>query len=162
MLAHSLSARFLSKAVLGVRHRSPAGDRVATKKDRCARLYRTISSIRLEPNHAVHASPFFPLNKKPSFCPRTPGCNSKRFHILNPLTLSELHPFFGDKRLGIWVGPLLQFFFFFFQKIFRRMGKNKGFVPTLPRIRYMSCFNLTRRSGNWVKAWCIQPLSPEQ
>ena len=26
------------------------------------------------------------------------------------------------------------------------MGKNKAYAPTLPRIRYMSCVDLTRRS----------------
>ena len=36
--------------------------------------------------------------------------------------------------------PLFFFFLFF---ILRRMGKNKAEAPTLPRIRYMSCFDLT-------------------
>ena len=36
--------------------------------------------------------------------------------------------------------PHFSFFFFF---ILRRMGKNKASAPTLPRIRYMSCFDLT-------------------
>ena len=34
-------------------------------------------------------------------------------------------------------------FFFFFFVILRRMGKNKAQAPTLPRIRCMSCFDLT-------------------
>ena len=34
-------------------------------------------------------------------------------------------------------------FFFFFFSILRRMGKNKAQAPTLPRIRYKSCFGLT-------------------
>ena len=32
---------------------------------------------------------------------------------------------------------------FYFFLILRRMGKNKAYAPTLPRIRYMSCFDLT-------------------
>ena len=32
---------------------------------------------------------------------------------------------------------------FFFFLILRRMGKNKALGPTLPRIRYMSCFDST-------------------
>ena len=38
------------------------------------------------------------------------------------------------------------FFFLFVFLILRRMAKNKAEDPTLPRIRFMSCFDLAQRS----------------
>ena len=47
------------------------------------------------------------------------------------------------KKREILVPVDLDFFSFFFVQILRRMGKNKAYAPTRPRIRYMPCFDLT-------------------
>ena len=48
--------------------------------------------------------------------------------------------------------------YFFF--ILRRMGKNKASAPTLPRIRYMSCFDLTHAPvAPAARAAATEPVS---
>ena len=48
----------------------------------------------------------------------------------------------GPGTRYIQAGSSISLFFHFFS-ILRRMGKNKAGAPTLPRIRYMPCFDLT-------------------
>ena len=64
----------------------------------------------------------------------------------------------GQPWISRYVETFFYFLFFLFLFILRRMGKNKAYAPTLPRIRYM-CFDLTHAPVATARAAATEPVS---